>query len=267
MNLLMRSKNLCLCITSACLLAGADTALADDWEYSLKAGVANAPRYSGSDQRMTAPLLGAAIVSPWGIFLDTDKGLGWGYEGNALSFSAYLGASGSRKDKNEILHAGSRRLKGMGEIKSRAQLGVSASYNLGGVIVGATLEHALKEDDHKDSGKAFTHLELSVGTNLYDGRYGSIDASLNSHFGDRNYLQTWYGVTTGQAAQSRFKAYKAGAGNISNGMNLTWSVPISEHIQFSTLLDVQYLANEAGKSPIVEQRLQTSVMGMVEYTF
>jgi MipA family protein len=263
----MRSKNLCLCITSACLLAGADTALADDWEYSLKAGVANAPRYSGSDQRMTAPLLGAAIVSPWGIFLDTDKGLGWGYEGNALSFSAYLGASGSRKDKNESLHAGSRRLKGMGEIKSRAQLGVSASYNLGGVIVGATLEHALKEDDHKDSGKAFTHLELSVGTNLYDGRYGSIDASLNSHFGDRNYLQTWYGVTTGQAAQSRFKAYKAGAGNISNGMNLTWSVPISEHIQFSTLLDVQYLANEAGKSPIVEQRLQTSVMGMVEYTF
>jgi MipA family protein len=263
----MRSKNLCLCITSACLLAGADTALADDWEYSLKAGVANAPRYSGSDQRMTAPLLGAAIVSPWGIFLDTDKGLGWGYEGNALSFSAYLGASGSRKDKNESLHAGSRRLKGMGEIKSRAQLGVSASYNLGGVIVGATLEHALKEDDHKDSGKAFTHLELSVGTNLYDGRYGSIDASLNSHFGDRNYLQTWYGVTTGQAAQSRFKAYKAGAGNISNGMNLTWSVPISEHTQFSTLLDVQYLANEAGKSPIVEQRLQTSVMGMVEYTF
>jgi len=263
----MRSKNFCLSITSACLLAGADTALADDWEYRLKAGVANAPRYSGSDERRTAPLLGAAIVSPWGIFLDTDKGLGWGYEGNALSFSAYLGASSSRKDKNESLHAGSRRLKGMGEIKSRAQLGVSASYNLGGVIVGATLEHALKEDDHKDSGKAFTHLELSVGTNLYDGRYGSIDASLNSHFGDRNYLQTWYGVTTGQAAQSRFKAYKAGAGNISNGMNLTWSVPISEHTQFSTLLDVQYLANEAGKSPIVEQRLQTSVMGMIEYTF
>ena len=263
----MRSKNLCLSLTSLCLLVSAERVLAEDWQYSLKAGVGNAPRYSGSDERMTAPLLGGKIVSPWGIFLDTSKGLGWGYEGDALSFSTYVGVSSSRKDKNESLHAGSKRLKGMGEIKARGQVGVSASYNLGGVIVGATLEHALKDDDHKENGKAFTHLELNLGTNLYEGNYGSIDASLSSHFGDRNYLQTWYGVTTGQAAQSRFKEYKAGAGNISNGMNLTWSVPISEHTQFSTLLDVQYLADEAGKSPIVERRLQTSVMGMVEYTF
>ncbi|MBK3511049.1 MipA/OmpV family protein [Pseudomonas sp. MF6747] len=263
----MRSKHFCLSFTSVCLLAAADTAFAEDWQYSLKAGVANAPRYSGSDERMTAPLLGGAIVSPWGIFLDTDKGLGWGYEGHALSVSAYVGASGARRDKNQSLHAGSKRLKGMGEIKARPQLGVSASYNLGGVIVGATLEHALKEDDHTDTGRAYTHLELSLGTNLYEGRYGSVEASLSSHFGDRAYLQTWYGVTTGQAARSRFKAYKAGAGNISNGMNLVWSVPISEHTQFSTLLDVQYLADEAGKSPIVERRLQASVVGMVEYAF
>lgn len=263
----MCSKNLCLSFTSLCLLAAADTAIAEDWQYSLKVGVGNLPRYSGSDERMTAPLLGGKVVSPWGIFLDTDKGLGWGYESNALSFSAYVGASAARKDKNESLHAGSKRLKGMGEIKARPQLGVNASYNLGGVIVGATLEHALKENDRKDTGKAYTHLELSLGTNLYEGRYGSVDASLSSHFGDRNYLQTWYGVTTGQAAQSRFKAYKAGAGNISNGLNLVWSLPISEHTQFSTLLDVQYLTDEAGKSPIVERRLQTSVMGVLEYTF
>jgi len=263
----MRSTPLYLSLSSLCLLAAADRAVAEDWQYSLKAGIANVPRYSGSDERMTAPVLGGKVVSPWGIFLDTDKGLGWGYEGNALSFSTYIGASHSRKDKNQSLHAGSKRLKGMGEIKARPQVGVSASYNLGGVIAGATLEHALKEDDHKDSGKAFTHLELSLGTTLYDGRYGSVDASLNSHFGDRNYQQTWYGVTTDQAAQSRFKAYKAGAGNISNGMNLVWSLPISEHIQFSTLLDVQYLADDAGKSPIVERRLQTSVMGVLEYTF
>ncbi|AZE61476.1 MULTISPECIES: MipA/OmpV family protein [Pseudomonas fluorescens group] len=263
----MYPKNLCLSFTSLCLLATAGTALAEDWQYSLNAGVANAPRYSGSDERMTAPVLGGKIVSPWGIFLDTDTGLGWGYEGNALSLSAYVGASDSRKDKNQSMHAGSKRLKGMGEIKSRPQLGVSAAYNLGGVIIGASLEHALKEDDHKDTGKAYTHLELSLGTNLYEGRFGSVDASLNSHFGDRDYLQTWYGVTTGQAARSRFKEYKAAGGNISNGMNLVWSLPINEHTQFSTLLDVQYLADKAGKSPIVERRLQTSVMGMVEYTF
>ncbi|TFF14150.1 MipA/OmpV family protein [Pseudomonas sp. BCA14] len=263
----MRSNKLYLPLTSVCLLAAADSAMAEDWQYSLKAGVSNAPRYSGSEERMTGPDLGGRIISPWGIFLDTGKGLGWHYEGSAAKFSAYVGASGSRKDKNQTLHAGSKRLEGMGEIKARPQLGVSASYNLGGVIVGATLEHALKENDPKDTGKAFTHLELSLGTNLYKGHYGAVDATLSSHFGDRHYLQTWYGVTTGQAAQSRFREYNAGAGNISNGMNLVWSLPINEHTRFSTLLDVQYLADEAGKSPIVERRLQTSVMAGVEYTF
>ena len=50
-------------------------------------------------------------------------------------------------------------------------------------------------------------------------------------------------------------------------MSLSWSVPINEHTQFSTLLDVQYLADKAGKSPIVEQRLQASVSGELQYTF
>ena len=263
----MRSKNLCLSISTLCLLAGAHQVLADDWDYRLKAGVANLPRYSGSDERTTTPLLGGAIVSPWGIFLDTDKGLGWGYEGNALSFSAYIGASASRKDENKTGRLGSDRLKGMGEIKSRPQLGVSASYNLGAAIVGATLEHALKDDDHKDSAKAFTSLELSIGTNLYDGDYGSLDASLNSRFGDANYLRTWYGVTPDQAARSRFQAYDAKGGLFSRGLNLTWSLPVSEHTTFSTLLDMQYLSGDAGKSPIVERRLQSSLIGALEYTF
>ncbi|KAF1030807.1 MAG: hypothetical protein GAK37_01094 [Pseudomonas sp.] len=263
----MRVKHLCLPLASLCLVAATGITQAQDWQYSLKAGVANLPRYSGSDERMTAPVLGAAVVSPWGIFLDTSKGLGWGYEGGGASFSAYVGESDARKDQNKTLHAGSDRLKGLGEIKSRAQLAVAGSYNLGGVIVGATLKHALEQDDKKDTGKAFTQLELSVGTNIYEGSYGSLDAGLSSHFGDSNYLQTWYGVTANQAEHSRFKAYKAGAGNISNGLNLAWSLPLSEHLELSTLLDVQYLADKAAKSPIVEQRLQTSVVGMVEYTF
>ena len=196
-----------------------------------------------------------------------DKGLGWGYDGGGASFSAYVGASGSRKDESKTGRPGSKKLKGMGEIKTRPQVGVSGSYNLGGVILGATLEHALEEDDHKDSGKAFTHLELSLGTNLYDGDYGSLDASLSSHFGDSNYLQTWYGVTTGQAAQSRFKAYKASGGNISHRRNLGWGLPLSPPTQFSERFGVAYRAGKAGQSPIVERRLQTSVMGMVEYTF
>lgn len=54
---------------------------------------------------------------------------------------------------------------------------------------------------------------------------------------------------------------------VSRGLNLDWSVPLGEHTTFSTLLDVQYLSGDAGKSPIVERRMQTSVMGVLNYTF
>lgn len=263
----MRSRTIYLAATSVCLLTCTQLSVATDWQYSLQAGAANLPRYSGSNERMTAPLLGLNVVSPWGIFLDTNKGLGWGYEDDQLSFSAYVGASTARKDQKKSTHLGSDRLKGMGDIKSRPQFGVSASYTLGSAILGATLEHALAQDDKKDSGKAFTSLELSIGTNLYDGDYGTVDASLNSRFGDSNYVQTWYGVTSGQAQRSRFRAYDAKGGMVSRGLNLDWSVPLGEHTTFSTLLDVQYLSGDAGKSPIVERRMQTSVMGVLNYTF
>ena len=125
----------------------------------------------------------------------------------------------------------------------------------------------MEEDDHNDAGKAFTSLELSVGTNVYEGPYGSLDLGLTSLFGDKNYMQTWYGVTAGQALQSRFQAYDAKGGLVSTGLYLAWAMPISEHTTFSTLLDVQYLSKEAADSPIVERRLQSAILGSLEYTF
>ncbi|MNJ37389.1 MltA-interacting protein MipA [compost metagenome] len=241
--------------------------LAEDWEYSLNAGIANMPRYSGSNERVTTPVLGGEIISPWGVFLNTEQGLGWRHKWDKASFNAYVGPSDERKDKKSSTHAGSNRLKGMGDIKSRAQLGISGNYDLGPLVLGATLEHALEEDDHNDTGKAYTSLELNVGIKLHEGQYGKFDLGFNSLFGDKNYMQTWYGVSTGQTASSRFQAYDAKAGLVSTGMNLTWAVPISKNTTFSTLLDVQYLSKEAGDSPIVERRLQSAVVGKLEYTF
>lgn len=106
-----------------------------------------------------------------------------------------------------------------------------------------------------------------MGINLHEGQYGKLDLGFNSLFGDKNYMQAWYGVTTGQAANSRFQAYDAKAGLVNTGMNLTWALPISKNTTFSTLLDVQYLSKEAGDNPIVERRLQSAVVGKLEHTF
>ncbi|WP_347905818.1 MipA/OmpV family protein [Pseudomonas purpurea] len=267
MKTLISSKTFCLSLTSLCVLASTDSLHAEDWHYSVKGGAASVPRYSGSDERVVTPLLGGEIVSPYGVFLDTSRGLGWQSEWGNLALSTYVGPSQTRKDRQSTL-GGSDDLKGMGSIKSRAQLGVSASYTLGAVVLGATAEHALKKsDDNHDTDSAYSRLELSVSTRLYEGDYGSLDGSLNSQFGNADYMRTWYGVSDAQAARSRFRAHDTHGGLVSRGANLTWAVPINDQTEFSTVLAVQHLSKEAADSPIVEQRLQTSLAGQVKYSF
>lgn len=267
MSVLTNCKALCLSFTSLCLLTSADSVPADDWHVTLQAGIANAPRYSGSDERVSAPLLGGEIVSPYGVFLDTSRGLGWQHEWGDLAFSTYVGASDERKDRHSRFN-GSDHLDGMGSIKPRAQLGMSLNYTLGSAVVGATLDHAFKHSDSdRDTNSAYNRLVLSIAAPLYESEYGRLHGSLNSTFGDADYVRTWYGVSDTQAAHSSFRRHTTKAGMVSRGGDLTWSLPINPQTEFSTVLTVLYLNGDAADSPIVERRLQTSVAGSVTYRF
>lgn len=260
-------RSLCLSLTSFCLFFPSTSLHAEDWRYSLRAGAASVPRYSGSDERVVAPLLGGEIVSPYGFFLDTQKGLGWAYDEDGFGLSVYVGASDVRKDRKTGFK-GSDELDGMGSIKSRPAIGLDGTYHMGPIILGASFEHALeKDDDDEDTGSAWNRLKLSISAPFYEGDYGKVVGSLNSQFGDSNYMRTWYGVSTGQASRSKFKAYDTQGGLVSRGADLTWSLPINDQWSVSTVLAVQYLADKAADSPIVEQRMQTSLAGQVVYSF
>ncbi|MGL6246570.1 MipA/OmpV family protein [Pseudomonas sp.] len=260
-------RSLYLPLTSLCLLLPADSLRAEDWHSTLRAGAASVPRYSGSDERVVAPLLGARVVSPYGIFLDTEKGLGWAFDENDFGLSVYIGASDVRKDRKTGFK-GSDELNGMGSIKSRPALGLDGTYHMGPIILGASFEHALeKDDDDHDTGSAWNRLKLSISAPFYEGDYGKVTGSLNSQFGDSNYVRTWYGVSAAQASRSQFRAHDTHGGLVSRGAELTWSLPIDERWSVSTVLSVQYLAGDAADSPIVERRMQASVGGQVEYTF
>ncbi|VVM71466.1 hypothetical protein PS662_01825 [Pseudomonas fluorescens] len=260
-------RSLCLSLTSCCLFLPSDSVHAEDWRYSLRAGAASVPRYSGSDERVVAPLLDGEIVSPYGFFLDSEKGLGWAFDEDDFGLSVYIGASDTRKDRKTGFK-GSDDLNGMGSIKSRPVLGLDGTYHMGPIILGASYEHALEEDDEAhDTGSAWNRLKLSISAPFYEGDYGKVVGGLNSQFGDSNYMRTWYGVSAGQASRSQFRAYDTKGGLVSRGADLTWSLPINDHWSVSTVLAVQYLGKEAADSPIVEQRMQTSVAGQVVYNF
>lgn len=260
-------RSLSVSLTSFCLLLPSTSLHAEDWRYSLRAGAASAPRYSGSDERVVAPLLGGKVVSPYGIFLDTEKGLGWAFDEDDFGLSVYVGASDVRKDRKTGFK-GSDELDGMGSIKSRPVLGLDGTYHMGPIILDASFEHALeKDDDDDDTGSAWNRLKLSISAPFYEGDHGKVVGSLNSQFGDGDYMRTWYGVSTGQASRSQFRAYDTHGGLVSRGADLTWSLPIDDQWSVSTVLAVQYLAKEAADSPIVERRMQASLAGQVVYNF
>ncbi|MEO4016706.1 MipA/OmpV family protein [Pseudomonas rossensis] len=211
--------------------------------------------------------LRAEDVSPYGFFLDTEKGLGWAFDEDDFGLSVYIGASDVRKDRKTGFK-GSDELNGMGSIKSRPTLGLDGTYHMGPIILGASFEHALeKDDDDHDTGSAWNRLKLSISAPFYEGDYGKVVGSLNSQFGDSNYVRTWYGVSDAQASRSQFRAYDTHCGLVSRGADLTWSLPINDEWSFTTVLAVQYLANDAADSPIVERWMQTSLAGQVVYTF
>ncbi|MBT2338979.1 MULTISPECIES: MipA/OmpV family protein [Pseudomonas] len=256
-----------LCLSSVCLLLPATALRAEDWHYSLHAGAASAPRYSGATERALVPMLGGGITSPGGFFLDTDKGLGWAFDGDDFGLSVYVNGSASRKDRRSKFK-GSDELNGMGSIKSRPVLGLDGTYHLGAVILGANFEHAAEEDkDEPDTGSAYNRLKLSLSLPLYKGRMGELVGSVNSQFGDSDYVRTWYGVSEAQASRSQFHAYSARGGMFSRGAELTWTLPIDERWSVSTVATVDYLANDAADSPIVERRLQSSLAAQVIYSF
>ena len=92
----------------------------------------------------------------------------------------------------------------MGDIKSRAQVGFDAETDVGPVTLSASVQHAFKKGDDRDTGSATLFNRASA--KVYDGPAGKIGLSLNSTFGDGNYMRTWYGVSGRQSAKSGYRA-------------------------------------------------------------
>ncbi|WLG47571.1 hypothetical protein [Pseudomonas sp. FP1740] len=51
----------------------------------------------------------------------------------------------------------------------------------------------------------------------------------------------------------------------SRGSDFTWSLPVNDPWSFSTVLAAQCLANDAADSPTVQRRMQTSLVGQVDW--
>jgi outer membrane protein len=249
------------------------------WDISLGAAVVSTPEYEGGKKSVTglAPDFNLSYrtqgFGTFGIGIKS-RGVSWTIvENDDYSFGIALGSSAGRTDNKEgtLYKPGSKRLRGMGEIKSATEHGVFGHVTLGLPlslqIMRGTGDGKADSRDFSIDGHGGTTAQLAVELPLSIAPAIELSISPNLVWADEKYTQTYFGVTSAQAARSGFKAFKAEGGLKSVGLDVSMNYKIDKHWSANVALAVSQLRGDAAKSPIVEKKGQTSAFAGASYSF
>jgi len=242
---------------------GVNPPLTDSWRYSLMAGVANMPKYSGSSDQKTKAIGGFSATygryfiggvdgesTPLGLGLYLYNDEHWRV-GVALSYDL----QSARKESVDESH-----LHGLGDIAQTAHATLFTSYTRDwfGLRTGLSTDAGGKHQgttanlDLDGKYQPIEHLVLSAGPGL----------TWNSS----QYNQTFYGITSQQSARSGLSAYSPGSGvtlRISVGANYQ----LTRNWNVGTRLGISRLPSEVANSPIVNDRTQVNYGIFANYKF
>jgi len=237
----------------------------DENTLAIGAGAAFGPRYSGSDQNTAGPVLALDYATPGGFFASTMRGIGYGSTAGAFNYSAALGYRGSRQEKDESsfgFSSGSTRLRGMGEIKGSAIAILSAGYTpLEWLNLSVTADLALSQ---KDNGNAF---HFGVSSPFYAADKDKLTLAATASVGDSKYMQTYYGVSALQSANSGYAAFKPKSGLYEVSASLGWDHQFDKNWTLHALAGATRLQGDAAKSPIARRRLAPNAAVYVTYSY
>jgi MipA family protein len=265
-------------LSGAALAQTADKKDKGPWDVSVGLGVAYAPEYEGASKRV------AGVVPDFNVSYKTDsygtfavgskaKGFSWtAIDKEEYSLGVSLGLDGGRVDNKDGggLRTGSKRLRGMGEIKSSLDYGVFGHVTVGVPISLQIIKNAgdgKVNNDRKIDGSGGTRVELSVELPWQISDSVGLSFSPNIVWADKKYTQTYFGVTSAQAANSGFKAYNAKGGIKSAGLAVGANYKFTPHWSANVGVSFNRLQGDAAKSPLVQTKNQTSVAAGVAYTF
>ncbi|CAJ0819288.1 hypothetical protein LMG19087_03717 [Ralstonia wenshanensis] len=237
---------------------------ADESSYSLSLHAGVAPRYQGSKEYTVTAGPGFRADFGNGWFIDPTQG-GAGYALrflNGMFASAALSYDPGRSDTNRYGRPGSDHLKGMGTVKG-SLLGV---FTVGGKLIGdisgsATLEVPITHRERGWSG----HVDLAAPVVSWGSDKITVSPSLR--FGSGKYMQTYFGVTPQQSANSGFAQYSASSGLQAATLTVAWTHTFSRHWAVQTAVGTSRLLGNAAKSPIVQNKQSYFGGTGVVYTF
>lgn len=228
-------------------------------------GVATVPTYEGSPNRRTlaGPELTLSYRSrDWGTVELSQRGLIWNaVEAGRFRFALVAQFDPGRKDRDTSTlnpTPGDKRLAGMGNVQASTEAGVGVGY--GPVMVVA--RQSLSERGPKG---AQVDMTVEIPWSLSD-RLG-LRFALGATWADRDYMQTYFGVTAAQAQATSFSVYtpKSGCRKVDASVGAEYAIASSWKLQAN--VGFTRLGDDAAASPLVGRRNGASAALAMAYEF
>jgi outer membrane scaffolding protein for murein synthesis (MipA/OmpV family) len=228
-------------------------------------GVATVPTYEGSPNHrmLTSPDLTLNYRSrDWGTVELGQRGLFWNaIEAGRFRFALVAQFDPGRKDKDTStvnLTPGDKRLAGMGNVQPSTEAGVGIGY--GPLMVVA--RQSLSERGPKG---AQVDMTVEMPWSLSD-RF-SLRLALGATWANRDYMQTYFGVTAAQAQATSFSVYTPNSGcrKVDASVGAEYAMASSWKLQAN--VGLSQLGDVAAASPLVGRRNDASAALAVAYEF
>lgn len=234
-----------------------------DWDISLGLGAGVKPTFEGSDRYSVQAMPLVNVVYKDMISLGIN-GLNAYWRNGPLRIGAGLTYNSGRPDSKENGVLGSQgddRLRGMGGIDTALGLKAFASYRLGIVDVSASVTKYTGGNNNgvvSDVGIAMPYRLTNELT---------VTPHTGLTWGNRDYMQTFFGVTSAQSANSGFAKYSVGAGikDIKAGIDANYRLDKNWFLNLRT--DVKQLVGKAADSPISFSDTGVTAMAAIGYRF
>lgn len=232
--------------------ASADSSV--EWRVTLGGGVAYLPVYQGAKEHELRAL--PLIDVQKGRFFLGVRGLGvnlspW----RSVEFGPRLSYRGGR-DQDD-----SDRLRGLGDIDGAVEAGGYVQVRFANWTAYASLGTAL------GGGSDGTVGQIGASHTTVLGPRDRLRLGGNIEWSDRDYMQTYFGITAPQSLASGLRQYSPSSGLKSYSLNAAWIHSFSREWFSAASLNVSRLGDEARSSPIVEEATRTMTTVTAGYRF
>jgi len=231
-------------------------------EKELGLGIGTGAAYPGAYKRYG--YIGLAVEANFGngVFVSGQDGIGYRFleTPSGFSMAASLGVLSGRSEKEGRNDGRRNLLAGMGDIGARGAANLMLNYDSGPFHGRATLTRAL-------GSRRDTLFGVDGAYDLYADPTNLVRVSTGFLYGNRSTMQTFFGVTPEQSANSGNPVYTPGSGLGEVHAGLNWRHAFNENWTGTFGVGVTALRKGAADSPLVERRNSGHAAAVLGYRF